>query len=200
VDATTARDIVVHVNGRAPISAAAGELCDWPQSAARELLGVKGISHIKLGLAGLAGEDWRGTWRAAGQDIHAKGKQLVAVVYADAEAARAPGPDDVLSAAIGGNHSWVLWDTFDKSAGPLVAHLLTADLTHQLATARAAGLQTVVAGRLDAATVAQLPLELIDMLAVRGAACRGSRDSAVCRERVAHLREAVTRHVDCCLR
>jgi hypothetical protein len=71
-------------------------------------------------------------------------------------------------------------------------------LAAMLAEARTARQKTVVAGRLDEAAISRLPLGLIDMIAVRGAACRGSREAPVCRRRVAALRERLARHDDCC--
>jgi (5-formylfuran-3-yl)methyl phosphate synthase len=197
VDAAVARDVADAVAGRTPISAAAGELLDWSGSAAERLLDVSGVSLFKLGLAGCESLDWRPRWRAAQAQIAAAGKQLVAVIYADSAAAAAPPPTDVLASAIDAGCNWLLWDTFDKTSGPIDQRLDRATLTAMLAEARAAGQQTVVAGRLDESAISRLPLGHIDMIAVRGAACRGSRDSSVCRRRVAALRVVLARHDDC---
>jgi uncharacterized protein (UPF0264 family) len=155
------------------------------------------LSHFKLGLVNCDGGNWRFRWTAAQEHIAAAGASLVAVIYADAARAAAPPADDVLAFAIASRAAWVLWDTFDKASGPLLSHLGADDLARQLAAARDAGLRTVAAGRLDESSIAQLPLELIDMVAVRGAACRASRDSAVCRERVRYLRGVLARHASC---
>src|SRR5262245_14847126 len=50
------RDVVQCVAGRAPVSAALGELRDLTT----DLSIPSGIAFIKLGLAGCAREDWRG--------------------------------------------------------------------------------------------------------------------------------------------
>jgi hypothetical protein len=71
------------------------------------------------------------------------------------------------------------------------------ELARQLSMARAVGLQTVLAGRLSLDRLGDLPLEHADMVAVRGAACRAGRTSAICAERVAALREAMHRHASC---
>jgi len=97
----------------------------------------------------------------------------------------------VLDLAAQMNCPWVLWDTFDKAGDPLAAHVSPMELVAQLAAARRRGMEAVVAGRLNLASIPLLPWGAIDMIAVRGAACRDSRDSAVCRERVAELRNAL---------
>jgi (5-formylfuran-3-yl)methyl phosphate synthase len=191
VDAITAAEAVARVAGQAPVSAAAGELCDWFDSPQRDLLNVSGISLLKLGLAACAETDWRPRWQRAAREVAAAGKSLVAVIYADAHAAGSPSPNAVLAAAAAAYCPWVLWDTFDKSLGPLLEHTSSAALAVQLRQARAAGLRTVVAGRLTEDALLRLPLELIDIIAVRGAVCRDSRQSAVCRERVCALARAI---------
>jgi (5-formylfuran-3-yl)methyl phosphate synthase len=197
VDALTAREIVASVGGRAPLSAAAGELRDWPDSASAQLLAVSELRLLKLGLAGCEGAQWRDQWRAAQRQIADAGKHLVAVIYADHAAAAAPPPAEILSLAADAGSPWVLWDTYNKATGPIDEHLNLGALTEMLAAARAAGLRTVVAGRIDAARLMLLPLTEIDMIAVRGAACRSSRESPVCRRRVAALYDLLARHDDC---
>jgi (5-formylfuran-3-yl)methyl phosphate synthase len=191
VDAATARSVVQAVANRVPVSAAIGELIDWPAGAAQELLNEPGISHLKLGLAGCGPMEWHQPWLAAQRQIAAAGKHLVAVIYADADAAGAPCADDILATAIAAQSPWVLWDTFDKAGPSLEAHVTPAALAAQLAKARAGNRRTVVAGRLDAGALDCLPLELIDVVAVRGVVCRGGREKAVCRDRVAAFRAAL---------
>jgi uncharacterized protein (UPF0264 family) len=192
VDAATARSVVNLVAGRAPISAAAGELRDWPGAAA-ELLDVDGVSLFKVGLAGCARNvRWHHGWREVFNQVREAGKQLAAVIYADMAAADAPHGHEVLDAAAELGCPWALWDTFDKSGGALTAQLSPVDLVAQLAAARHSGMKAVLGGQVTIATLPLLPWGAFDMIAVRGAACRGSRDSAVCRERVAELRDALT--------
>jgi uncharacterized protein (UPF0264 family) len=191
IDGATARSVVDIVASRAPISAAAGELRDWPGAAA-ELLDVEGVSLIKVGLAGCARNvAWRDVWREVHNQVRGAGKQLAAVIYADIAAADAPPAHEVLDAAAELGCPWALWDTFDKSSSALTAQLGAVDLAAQLATARRSGMKAVLAGQVNIARLPLLPWGAFDMIAVRGAACRGSRDSAVCRERVAELRDAL---------
>src|SRR5262249_35756093 len=77
VDAATAREVVALVDGRAPVSAAAGELADW-NGKAREMLDVSGVTHLKLGLAGCAELAWQKHWLAAHETVAGASKSLVA--------------------------------------------------------------------------------------------------------------------------
>jgi uncharacterized protein (UPF0264 family) len=197
VSASIAREIVASIGGRAPISAAVGELRDWLHSPARELLGLPGVSYLKLGLAECARVDWRSMWRAAEQEIHAAGQRLVAVAYADQRMAASPPSEEIVDMAVAARCPWVLWDTFDKSAGSILAAMSAETLAAQLQTAHAAGIGGVIAGSVTLETLDWLPLELADMIAVRAAACRGGREGPVCRQRVSQLRIALARHVDC---
>lgn len=203
VDPVVAREVVALVGAQAPLSAAAGELVDLAPSdqhartSLQGLLATPGISHVKLGLSNCAGIDWRPRWDAAHDEVVAAGKALVAVIYADASDAKSPPAEKILDEAIRCNCSWALWDTFEKSGESLVEALGIATLSQQLRRARSAGLRTVVAGRLDESRISLLPLELIDMVAVRGAVCVGSRNTAVCPRRTRALRDMLSRHTDC---
>jgi uncharacterized protein (UPF0264 family) len=200
VDPAEARAVVDLVGQRAPVSAAAGELVDLGgdcQASLQGLLAIAGISHVKLGLSRCGGIDWRPRWAAARDEIAAADKQLVAVIYADAAAAQSPPAEQILDEAIASECSWALWDTFDKSGASIDQRLGIAALSQQLGRARTAGLRTVVAGRVDESCVGRLPLELIDMVAVRGAVCLRSRETAVCAQRTRSLRAILSRHTDC---
>jgi len=182
-----ARQTADFVRRRTPLSAAAGELAEWPAAASRDLLSVPDLAFLKLGLASLRHTPWQARWRAAQAQIAAAGKQLIAVAYVDCATARAPDPQEVLELAIQSHAPWVLLDTFDKTGGTLINHLPADRLEEFLAAARRASCGTAVAGRLSAAAIAQLPLHLIDVIAVRGAACAGPRTAIVDRRRVAEL-------------
>jgi uncharacterized protein (UPF0264 family) len=190
VAATVARDVAGIVAGRASLSAAAGELIDWPHSVARDLLNVEGISQLKLGLSGVDDVgDWRHLWKTAQREIAAAGKDLVAVAYADAATARPPAPFDVLEAAAAANARWLLIDTFDKSAGMLLELFDGTQLRALFERAQSLGLTTAAAGRLTPAAIEALPLEVVDIVAVRSAACGGDRRGVVNTLSVAALRE-----------
>ena len=189
VDAEVARKIIERMAGRAKISAAAGELLDWPISSARELLRVEGVSQLKLGLSKCRHQKWRDAWLAAQREIAAAGKELVAVSYADDAAARSPAPADVAALAVDARCRWLLIDTFDKRSGTLLECLAVEQLQAIFQRVRREGVTTAAAGRLTPAAIAELPLESVDVVAVRSAACGGDRAGMVCAEIVAALRE-----------
>jgi (5-formylfuran-3-yl)methyl phosphate synthase len=193
VEAMVAREVVNVVGGRAPISAAGGELIDWPRATSRALVDVEGITHFKLGLADCGDIDWRSRLCAAQDELHEAGKELVAAIYADYSSARSPCPSDVVEQACQTPGGWVLFDTFDKSAGALSDVFDRLILVDLLRTLRETGKCAAVAGRLNRDAIAALPLELIDMVAVRGAACDGDRHGTVRAERVAALRASLRR-------
>lgn len=189
VNAEVARKIVARLSDRANVSAAAGELLDWPTSSARELLQVEGISQFKLGLAQCRDRMWRDAWLAAQCEIAAAGKDLVAVIYADDVAAHSPAPADVVVLAIDAHCRWLLIDTFDKRKGTLLECLDATELSAMFQRVRRHGVTTAAAGRLTSAAIAQLPLEAVDVVAVRSAACGGDRAGPVCASHVAALRQ-----------
>lgn len=187
VAADVARDVVAYVGARAPVSAAAGELADWATASSRELLLVPGISHLKLGLADCFGQAWESCWRAAQKEAAAAGKDLVAAAYVDHVTARAPCPADVVKCAASAGAAWLLVDTFNKSGGALCDHWSPDKLSDFLRMVRSSELRLVLAGGLTRDAIPQLPRDLVDMAAVRGAACDGPREASVCRARVADL-------------
>lgn len=191
VNAEVARKIIERIAGQAKISAAAGELLDWPTSIARELLHVEGISQLKLGLSACRDQRWRDAWLAAQREIAAAGKELVAVSYADDAAADSPAPPEVAALAVDARCRWLLIDTFDKRSGTLLECLAAEQLRAMFQSVRRAGVTTAAAGRLTPAAIAALPLESVDVVAVRSAACGGDRAGMVCVEQVAALRELI---------
>jgi uncharacterized protein (UPF0264 family) len=192
VDAAVAREVVSCVAGRAPVSAAAGELRDWEIGQSRELLEVDGLSVMKLGLSGCRGCFWQPRWNSVHAEIEATGKDLAAVIYADDAAALSPNRSEILQVANDSSCQWILVDTYDKDAGSIVSALSAPQLKTLLSAARYGDRTVVMAGRLQLETIASLPLEVVSMIGVRGAACDGGRAGVVSRERVAELRAALT--------
>lgn len=195
VDRRCAAAVAEVARGTAPLSAAAGELLDWPGGISRELLSIGGIELMKLGLANCCGLPWDSFWLTARAEIESAGKRLALVAYADADLAHAPTVQEVVRFAKEVRAPWMLVDTFDKSAKRLVEVLGDDDLRRLAADARASGVQIAVAGRLDLAAIAALPLDAIDMVAVRGAACDGSRLGPVSEARVAEVRLSMHRWI-----
>lgn len=189
-DPATIRTIVAHVAGRAPVSAALGELSSGNRLDASL---ANDVRYAKFGLAGcLQTSDWMHRWQAAIESLPPR-VTPVAVAYADWQAAGAPDPSAVLSCAGPLGCGAVLVDTFDKTRGPLDRHLSRAALERLIVAARSAGMLCVVAGGLGHREIAQiLPLEP-DYVGVRGAACSGGRTGRLDAARVGQLADLVHR-------
>jgi hypothetical protein len=112
---------------------------------------------------------------------------LVAVAYADAEAAGSPPPEDMLRSAIAAGADALLLDTCVKDGRTLLDHAPLARLAALSVAARAAGLLFAVAGSLDLASIERVA-DLADVVGVRGAACLGGREGRVDAARVGELR------------
>ena len=177
-------EIVAAVGKAAPVSMALGELAtDGGLSGG---VTAAGVSYVKLGLAGMADEpDWPERWRRA---VEPMGRvAVVAVVYADWPAARAPRPERVLMEACRLGCRALLIDTFDKSAGSLLSHWPIDDLSAFVAEIRRRAMLAVLAGSLDGDAIDRVLSLAPDYIAVRGAACRGGRGGTVDYQRVCGL-------------
>jgi uncharacterized protein (UPF0264 family) len=191
--------VVVAVAGRMPVSAALGELIDWPDSpwaqcdwrtaavrAATDRLGL-----AKLGLAGCATDpSWPSRWAAALAEQPAPWAP-VAVVYADWEKAAAPPPTEVHRHAVRLGCRALLVDTFDKSRGPLPDCWPLDRLHTFLQRVRHSGQLTVLGGSLTAEIIPDILPLCPDFIAVRGAVCAGNRTGPISTQRVRDLATAI---------
>jgi uncharacterized protein (UPF0264 family) len=181
-DPTVISEVLHVVAGRAPVSAALGELLDGPTDLARSEL-----SFVKWGLAGCQGQDWSSALRQAQQLAPCR---PVAVAYADWSRAGAPAPSDVCDFAIA--HSWAafLLDTWRKDGTTLLDWLSHAGLAELRTRCRHAGVPVALAGSLGEAEIRELMVLQPDWFAVRGAACRcGRRTDRIDANRVRSLAE-----------
>ena len=193
VAGAVAENVVSAVSSRCPVSAALGELTEWQQSSARQILQLPGISVVKVGLAGCRHlTDWSSSWELLNRQVAAEQKQLAAVAYADSHLASSPPVRRVIEEAIRLKISFLLVDTFDKQCGTLMDHVSPDELGDLLRLARSNGICTVVAGSLTREVLHRLPDRDIDLLAVRGAACAGSRTDGVCRRQTALFQQAIS--------
>ena len=85
----------------------------------------------------------------------------------------------------------MLWDTHDKTRGRLLDHVPIHRLKTQVAQARQSGMLIVLAGSLAVEDLAILKSLAPDFLAIRGAACEGSRTGSIRRELVERFAAAV---------
>lgn len=193
VSRKVAEEAVAQLAGRRPLSAALGELRDWDDSPARELLKVEGIHLVKLGLAGCAASDgWRKQWLAVSQSAAERGKQLVTVVYADWKQVGAPQPLEMLELARDAGSKFLLIDTYSKEGRSTFDYLANAELEEYFHTARSFGMKTVLAGSIRRESVGKIPANSVDIVAVRGAVCRGDRASVIDAPQVAEFRSALS--------
>jgi|tagenome__1003787_1003787.scaffolds.fasta_scaffold20967738_3 uncharacterized protein (UPF0264 family) len=197
-DDETISAVVKAVGGRAPVSAALGELVDLSISSSgngtRAL--VDGVSLFKLGLAGSSElNDWQSRWQQAIDKTISnssnRGGKAVAVVYADWRAAHAPSPQDVLSAAIQHGCTALLIDTWNKSGGTLFDYWPAGELRHFLAEVKSHNISVVLAGSLNGQSVITAAQLAPDLVAVRTAACEGGRTGTVSERRVRELKNAI---------
>jgi uncharacterized protein (UPF0264 family) len=186
------------VDGRAPLSAALGELNDAPEftnacsKAERDDASpLAGFQHAKLGLAGCAElPGWAERWQAALVRLP-QSVEAVAVAYADWRRAASPAPGDVLRTGAELRCTGLLMDTFDKRSGDVFRWLATEELAALVKAAHAAGMFVAVGGSLTLATAPRAIAAGADIVAVRGAVCRGGRGGDVDAQRVRALAESV---------
>jgi len=190
--------VVRAVAGRAPVSAALGELNDVLGDRERRAGWTipGGVSVFKIGLAGCRDNfKWPELWRAAIGRAVEPGPQPaarpVAVVYADWQAVAAPEPAQVLTLAVETQCPALLVDTFDKSSGSLFDHWRAAELAAFVRHVQSHGIAAVLAGSLTADTISTAVSLGPDLVAVRTAACEQGRNGVVATWRVKTLHEAI---------
>jgi len=164
-------------------------------SAALDIVGPRAApTYVKLGLAGvqrpaaarlLIESAVRGTAATSHRAF------VVAVAYADHEAAAAPARDLVSRVAADAGAHGVLLDTWRKNRGDLFSHAPLVELGEWGDEAWRLGLLVALAGSLDAGGVRAASSLPADIVGVRGAACAGGREGVVQEQRVRALREAL---------
>jgi uncharacterized protein (UPF0264 family) len=190
-DITTIEAVVRAVNGRAAVTAAAGELLDLPSS---NFSMPDGVALFKIGLAGCRGlSDWLARWKSAVQVLSNRHpSRPVAVAYADWERADSPEPRHVLSAAVQFGCPALLIDTWDKSGGSLLDHWPASELASFVRKAQSHDLTVVLAGSLVGDSVVAAAQLQSNLIAVRTAACDAGRSSSVSSDRVRALRQTIS--------
>jgi uncharacterized protein (UPF0264 family) len=174
-------DVICAVAGRAPVSAACGELelCPLPLPA--------GLTFAKFGLAGWRDRDWPSAWAIARNRLPS-GCAPVAVAYADWQSCDAPPAHEVATIAIEHRFGAVLIDTFEKNGATLLERMSRLDIAKLTKCCRDAGVPIALAGSLGLAQIQQLRELEPDWFAVRGAACFRDRGSAISTEKVQLLK------------
>jgi len=170
------------------LSVAAGELVDYDEQTLSEV--PSRVSLVKFGLAHCAERLWHSDLQRMSQQF-SQHCRLVAVIYADAQGCGAPSPIDIVEAAIDLKCGAILVDTWLKDGSGLLDHADVAEIGQWFQSARQAGMMTVVAGSITAATLPDVLLTNPDVVAVRGAACAGPREGRVNVDRVSRLKRAL---------
>ena len=178
-DPEVLKAIVREVAGRLPVTAAAGELIDWPDESV-PLAGVFGsLSMLKVGLSQCVGASrWTcrlGQLRNRLQASFPVAPELVPVAYADFARASGPPPRDVLEVTVQLGLRWMMVDTFDKADGCLLEHLTKQELSQLAASARQANVCLALAGKIALAQIQQVAELGVDVVGLRGAVCAGGR-------------------------
>jgi uncharacterized protein (UPF0264 family) len=188
-DSDTIAEVIRVVAGRAPVTAAAGELVELINSKPKPM--PDGVSLLKIGLAGCRSlPDWKSRWTesiAALWPRPGANSHVVAVAYADWRTANSPDPRDVLREAVALGSPSLLVDTWDKSAGTLFDHWPAAELASFMEKVHSHGIMLVLAGSLMGDHVAAAAQLQPDLVAIRTAACDSGRSGRVMRDRVAAL-------------
>lgn len=180
------REVQTAVNGRAPVSAALGELAELDIASVTSA--TAGLQLVKAGLAGCGvNERWQTSLRTLQQALSPT-TALVAVAYADAARCGAPDPQQVLQAARDLRLPILLIDTYDKRHGDLWAAMPKAELAKLVHSAQQADIRVALAGSLTIETLPQAIALAPSWIAVRGAACDAGRDGRVSMLRVQQLK------------
>jgi uncharacterized protein (UPF0264 family) len=173
------RAVLRAVAGRAPVSAALGEL-----AADHDYCNVKGLAYVKWGLSGCGKDDnWRRRLARAVKERKASDPacEVVPVAYADWQRAQAPTPETVAQFVRDEGCAAFLIDTFQKDGTTLLDWLTREQLE---ALRDAAGASLALAGSLGGGEISSLRSLAPTWFAVRGAVCRERRRDAAIDEQL----------------
>ena len=167
-------DVLRVVGGRAPVSAALGELRDIHNT--NRLNCLSSLAFVKCGLAGCATDDG---WRSELDALSDAPCRMIAVAYADWRRAQAPTPDEVC-AFVCERQGWgFLLDTWAKDGLTLLDWMSRVEVDRLCRVCREAGATIALAGSLGRSLIRNLKPTAPDWFAVRGAACQGLQRNAV---------------------
>lgn len=185
VDSAVLREIVEAVGARRPVSATIGDVPLDPETvlAAVTETAATGIEIVKIGI--FPG-DLDGTL-AALEPLARNGTRLVAVIFAD----RIPDLAKLVPRCAAAGFAGVMLDTADKRAGSLISHLSNEALGRFVASARAHGLLSGLAGALRLADIPELATLGADYLGFRSALTIGGRERDIDPAAIKSVRRAL---------
>ncbi|MEX0775750.1 MAG: (5-formylfuran-3-yl)methyl phosphate synthase [Phycisphaeraceae bacterium] len=216
-DVATIEQVMAVVAGRAPVSAALGDIGEGPlecgghdaalafrdakavppqaEAGSAPPQSIGSLAYVKIGLA-QAPADWPqalarryAAWSPA---------RAIAVAYADHPRVAAPSVADVLAWAIEHYAAGLLVDTAVKDGRGLFDWLDDAALCEVIRTAHDAGLLIALAGSLHGESFARAAASGPDIVAVRGAACTGRDRGAIIDGRAVAVLVAQVDQLDAC--
>jgi len=198
VDAAALAGIAHAVPDGLPLSMALGDM-PAPHAVAGAMELIRAVPrrpaklYVKVGLAGVAQPELARLVLEAAVDAARQvplEPEVVAVAYADYEAADAISPPAVFDAAAAVGARGVLLDTWTKDGRPLFGWAGPLEIRTWLDGARSRGLLTALAGSLSLDHVDLLRRLAPDVFGVRGAVCEGGRSGIVSAHLVRQLAEA----------
>lgn len=197
VSDSLAAEVAALVVGRTPLSMALGELSDYfPTDKAlapvRSLGDIpRGVGFAKVGLARCGPRrHWARGWQLLARQFP-RGVERVFVVYADVAEAESPPTERVIDEATRAEARAVLVDTFTKDGRGLFDFWDADALRRFTSKVRQRGMLAVVGGGLSLDTIPQASAAGADYVAVRGAACDGSRTGKIDAARIRAIRRAL---------
>lgn len=189
------REVIAAVAGRAPVSAALGELIEWGGRDPAEYPLPEGTAFVKVGLSACDRRDWKPLLAdlRARVEAHASAPlqlpKWIAVAYADQAWARSPAPLEVLRFAEANGFAGLLLDTWEKNENRLTDWIIREELERLVAQTQWAGMTVALAGSLREEEIRAMADLGPDLFAVRGAVCRGGeRDGEVSARAVRRLK------------
>ena len=176
--------IVAAVGGTTPVSAALGELIDLGDSSLTQQI-HGGLTYLKAGSARLATlPDWKERWHKFAAQTH---HRTVAVIYADGQSVAAPPHEELFEEAKKSGAAGLLIDTCLKGSGHLLDWMSIAELQEWRRQTTDAGMFLALAGSVRLEMLPELQTVKPDIIAVRGAVCRGGDRTATIDEKLVRL-------------
>ncbi|TWT31464.1 (5-formylfuran-3-yl)methyl phosphate synthase [Blastopirellula retiformator] len=183
------REVIDQIDGQLSVSVALGEISD--RGSRFDADSFRGASMVKFGLANMADvANWRTIATARYQQVPPECVR-VAVYYVDQSRANCPPLNEVLRWSREISATAVLLDTYVKDGQSLFDFVSARELAQTIAAIHAGDQLAACGGSLAEAHFSAAIEAGADVLAVRGAACAGSRTGEVREERVAALRRSL---------
>ena len=179
------------------VSVALGDAPHLPGTMALAAAGAAacGADYLKIGLFGSARPEQAlellAAVRRAAADVNPRAR-LMAAAYADASRVGALPPGELPSIARHAGFHGVMLDTAVKDGVSTFTAMGEDGVADFLATARALGLVTAMAGALGPADLERARRLGADIVGVRGSACEGGRNGTVSVARVRALRASLS--------